>query len=589
MSYHYGSSSSSSSSSTPSSATQRTVNAQGLVAPDGYHYMPDGTLMSDIEHARMYGGSGTIESFNLDTTNIKASGEKRRFTVTGNGTFSLMIKNESDHHYNFNTNKFQAANTRLANVKLKNTYSGNISFPVAPTTTDVVNGAVTSGVKVVMDNNVATKMEVGDRVTGNAALNAAHVTVAALNPDGDNAKEFSMSEAIAIADDAVLIFTGSDQYDVFLFAENGTQHANYSEARFDDNSIDINSSIGSDSLLLRKVIYQTLDIRLTFSGGILSSVSTPAGFTSLSNNNRTIISAQIGASTGKIPFSFEIEAGSTHSFKVDRNPTMDDVGVRSTRTIGDYVQIEGEDISGSTAYRWSVDNVDGLTSGMIPVGTNITAGSLLSSYEEVITSMSGTITEQKYIKTRKEAVEKTGSPTLTRDTGTKALTTVQTGNVVFNKQQAAALASDEITIIGFGQDAIKSLTGWDIELTDMITTLTKPTSLVSSSTVGSTTVVVANADGVMDDVTTVSGINIDSSVAEPTVTTIGSYSGSTATLTLSSAQSLEAGETLTFNGAARKITISGNLRVISAGSSPAYWDGILGFDLEKFITATDES
>ncbi len=584
MSYHYGSSSSSS---TPSNARQTTVNAQGLVAPPGFHYMPDGTLMSDIEHARTYGG-GTIKTFDLDTTNIKASGEKRKFTVTGDGTFSLMIKNESNNYYNFTTNKFQTANTRLANVKLQNTYSGNISFPVAPTTTDVVNGAVTSGVKVVMDNNVATKMEVGDRVTGNAALNAANVTVVELSTDS-NAKKFSMSEAIAIADDAVLIFTGSDQYDVFLFAENGTQHANYSEARFDDNSIDINSSTGSDSLLLRKVIYQTLDIRLTFSGGILTNTSVPAGFSSLSNNNRTIISAQIGASTGKIPFSFEIEAGSTHSFKVDRNPTMSDVCIKSTRTIGNYVQIEGEDISGSTAYRWSVDNVDGLTSGMLPVGTNITAGSLLSSYEEVITSMSGTITEQKYIKTRKEAVEKTGSPTLTRDTGTKALTTVQTGNVVFNKQQAAALASDEITIVGFGQNGIKSLTGWDIELTDIITTLTKPTALVTTTTVNSTTVAISNADGIMSDVSTVSSINMNASAANPTVTNIASYSGSTATLTLSSAQSLEAGETLTFDGAARKITISGNLRVISAGSSPAHWDGILGFDLEKFITATDET
>ena len=584
MSYHYGSSSSSS---TPSSARQTTVNAQGQIAPAGYHYMPDGTLMSDIEHARAYGG-GTIKSFNLDTTNIKASGEKRKFTVTGDGTFSLMIKNESNNYYNFTTNKFQTANTRLANKKIKNTYRGNISFPAAPTTTDVVNGAVTSGVKVVMDNNVATKMEVGDRVTGNSALNAANVTVAALDPDGDNAKEFSMSEAIAIADDAVLIFTGSDQYDVFVFAENGTKQANYNEVRFDDNSIDINSSTGSDSLLLRKVIYQTLDIRLTFSGGI-SDGSTPTGFSGFSNSNQTIISAQIGASTGKIPFSFEIEGGSTHSFKVDRNPTMSDVFIKSTRTIGSFVAIEGEDVSGSTYYRWSIDNVDGLTTGMIPHGTNITAGSIVSSYEEVVTSLAGSELEQRITSVRKEAIEKTGAPTITRDAGTKAVTTVQTGNIVFNKQQAAALDSDEISIVGFGQAGIKSLTGWDIELTDMITTLTKPTSLVSSSTVSSTTVVVANADGIMDDITTVSGINIDSSVAEPTVTTIGSYSGSTATLTLSSAQSLEAGETLTFNGAARKITISGNLRVISAGSSPAHWDGILGFDLEKFITATDES
>ena len=584
MSYHYGSSSSSS---TPSSARQTTVNAQGQIAPAGYHYMPDGTLMSDIEHARAYGG-GTIKSFNLDTTNIKASGEKRKFTVTGDGTFSLMIKNESNNYYNFTTNKFQTANTRLANKKIKNTYRGNISFPAAPTTTDVVNGAVTSGVKVVMDNNVATKMEVGDRVTGNSALNAANVTVAALDPDGDNAKEFSMSEAIAIADDAVLIFTGSDQYDVFVFAENGTKQANYNEVRFDDNSIDINSSTGSDSLLLRKVIYQTLDIRLTFSGGI-SDGSTPTGFSGFSNSNQTIISAQIGSTTGKIPFSFEIEGGSTHSFKVDRNPTMSDVFIKSTRTIGSFVAIEGEDVSGSTYYRWSIDNVDGLTTGMIPHGTNITAGSIVSSYEEVVTSLAGSELEQRITSVRKEAIEKTGAPTITRDAGTKAVTTVQTGNIVFNKQQAAALDSDEISIVGFGQAGIKSLTGWDIELTDMITTLTKPTSLVSSSTVSSTTVVVANADGIMDDITTVSGINIDSSVAEPTVTTIGSYSGSTATLTLSSAQSLEAGETLTFNGAARKITISGNLRVISAGSSPAHWDGILGFDLEKFITATDES
>ena len=586
MSYHYGSSSSSSSSSTPSSARQTTVNAQGLVAPPGFHYMPDGTLMSDIEHARTYGG-GTIKTFDLDTTNIKASGEKRKFTVTGDGTFSLMIKNESNNYYNFTTNKFQTANTRLANKKIKNTYRGIISFPSAPTTTDVVNGAVNSGVKVVMDNNVATKMELGDRVTGNAALNAANVTVVELSTDS-NAKKFSMSEAIVIADDAVLTFTGSDQYDVFVFAENGTKQANYNEVRFDDNSIDINSSTGSDSLLLRKVIYQTLDMRLTFAGGIADG-SAPTGFSGFSNSNQTIISAQIGASTGKIPFSFEIEGGSTHSFKVDRNPTMSDVFIKSTRTIGVQVEIEGEDVSESTYYRWSIDNVDGLTAGMIPHGTNITTGSTVSSYEEVVTSLAGSELEQRITSVRKEAIEKTGAPTITRDAGTKAVTTVQTGNIVFNKQQAVDLRSDEISIVGFGQAGIKSLTGWDIELTDMITTLTKPTSLVSSSTVSSTTVVVANADGVMDDISTVSGINIDSSVAEPTVTTIASYTGSTATLTLSSAQSLEAGETLTFNGAARKITISGNLRVISAGSSPAHWDGILGFDLEKFITATDES
>ena len=592
MANGYGSSSGGSTSpiisTTQIGSTYTTVEDLKIAAPDGFHYMPDGTLMSDEKHKFLYRTNGVINNFNLKTSNIKVGGEKRPFSILGDGTFSLEVKNESGSYYNFVTHSFQTTQARLNHQTLKGSYNGYIQFPHAPQTEDIVNGAVNSGVKVVMDSDVATKMQVGDRVTGNAALDAANVTVVALDPDDDNDKEFSMSEAIVIANDAVLTFTGSDQYDVFLFAETGTKHRNYSEARFTDNSIDINSSTGSDSLLLRKVIYQTLDIQLTFAATV-SDGSSSAGLAGFSNSNQTIISAQIGASTGKIPFSFEIEAGSTHSFAVNRNPTMSDVFIKSNRTIGSFVAIEGEDVSESTYYRWSIDNLDGITAGMLATGTNITAGSKVSSYEEAITSLTGYQAEKKYIKVIKQGVEKIGAPTITRDANTKAVTTVQTGNIVFDKKQAAALDSDQIIISGFGQDGIKSLTGWDIELTDMIVTLTKPTSLVSSTTVNSTTVVVANADGVMDDVTTVSGFNIDSSVAEPTVTNIGSYTGSTATLTLSSAQSLEAGETLTFNGSARKITISGNVKVISAGSSPAYWNGVLGFALEKFIAATDES
>ena len=83
----------------------------------------------------------------------------------------------------------------------------------ASTTTDNVDGAVTSGVKVVMDNNVDTKMAVGDRITANDDGDASHflnrtvVTVAELNPDSDNVKEFSMSEAVALSDGLTLTFT----------------------------------------------------------------------------------------------------------------------------------------------------------------------------------------------------------------------------------------------------------------------------------------------------------------------------------------------------------------------------------------------
>jgi len=581
MSYHYGSSSSSS---TPSSATQRTVNAQGLVAPDGYHYMPDGTLMSDIEHARLYGSGGTIKSFDLNTANIKASGEKRTFTITGDGTFSLMIKNESDYYYNFNTNKFQATNTRLANKKINNTYSGNISFPSAPATTDTVDGAVSSATSVTMDTAVATKMEVGDRVTGTSALNAANITVASI----DSEKVFSLSSAATISDGVTLTFTGSDQYDIFLFAENGTKHANYNEVRFEDNAIDINSSTGSDSLLLRKVIYQTLDVRLTLSAISPNAETLFAGTSSTTQS----LTAQVGKNTGKIPFSIPVTAGATHSLKIDRTPTINDVLIFVTRTIGSApVAIEGEDVSESTYYRWPISNIDGLTAGMIIApDTNVTTGTVISSYEEVVTQMEGTREEKRITQVRVEPLDGLGvKPTLTRDTATKQLTTVQTGNIVFNKKQAAALADDVVKIYGYGPSAIKALSGWEIELSDIAVTLTKPTALVATTTINSTTVNIDNADGIMDDVSTVSSFNINSSAANPTVTNIGSYSGTTATLTLSAAQSLEAGETLTFDGAGRNITISGNIEVKKVGAVRSDWNGTLIFDLEKFITATNET
>ena len=40
---------------TSSNTGQGSSSAQRQPAPDGFHYMPDGTLMSDAEHARLYG------------------------------------------------------------------------------------------------------------------------------------------------------------------------------------------------------------------------------------------------------------------------------------------------------------------------------------------------------------------------------------------------------------------------------------------------------------------------------------------------------------------------------------------------------
>ena len=73
--------------------------------------------------------------------------------------------------------------------------------------TDTVNGAIAANTKIVMDANVANTMSVGDRVTSSEISALLTVTVAALNPDGDNVKEFSVSEAITISDGVTLSFS----------------------------------------------------------------------------------------------------------------------------------------------------------------------------------------------------------------------------------------------------------------------------------------------------------------------------------------------------------------------------------------------
>ena len=528
--------------------------------------------------------------------------------------------------------------------------------------------------------------------------------------------------------------------------------------RFEDGSIDINSTTGSDSLLIKKVIYQTLATSLIISAGTPNTVAvlTPGSIATKT------ITANVGSSVRKIPFEVAVTAGNTHSYKIDRTPTANDVFISATRTIGSAPSnIPGEDIypavsdtdtvdgdfSAGTAtkivmdnnvasnvvvgdkvtvattlltdtvdgtvssgvkvvmdnnvvtkmavgdgitcsssnavndsnfnkelitvvalnpdgdnakefsisranaivdgatltfipkcnretwtvaalnpdgdnvkefsitgeseglgildgttlsfsnrmnYSWPIDNVDGLTAGVKPTGdvwaANGTSGSVISPYEEILTEMEGTIQERTIVKKRVEAVDKLGvKPTIARNATTKLLTTTQTGNITFNKQQKFTLATRALIFSGYGIPVIKTLSGWDIEITDITIALTKPTAVTTAAVSASASVPIDNGDGVMDDVSTVSSINMSSTAVDPTVTNIASYSGTSATLTLSAAQTLEDGETLTFDGAGRIITISGNIEIKKVGEIASGWDRVLYFDLEKFVPATDES
>ena len=637
-----------------------------------------------------------IQNFILDTSDIKASGESRGFKVVGtNGAvFSLQVRNEDDYYYNFKTNLFQAANTKLESVAIDGSglYSGNIKFP-----------------KV----------------------------------------------------------TDADKYDIYLLAESNydTSHTNYKEARFDDNSININSSTGSNSNIVQKVIYQTLDVTITLAGYSPTGIVTGTAGTQVITTSRN-------AEIGLIPFSFIFTVTTLKSLKILKQPVSSDVLALVARTIGAApLQIEGEDIypavsdtdvvngdfgAGTTSkivmdnnvagkmvvgdrvttaeiddtidaeggvsigeydngvnivmdnnvatkmavgdrvtinstndlgvkahfdnnvfvvsalnpnsdnvkefhltrenanntfginggindgvrltfssklnrevftvaelnpdtdnakefsmfnasggvgnvgirdnaplrfsnqrnYRWPVD-IHGLASGMnLTAGDHFQTNPVIQGYLTQTTVLEGEPGEYKIDNVRVPALDAFGAtPVKTRNGTTNVETTTQDGFVTFSKPALTSFAGTTAKMFSYGTPEIKRLTGYDVELSDLAVALTEITTTTTSAPSAATTFNVASAVGIAENISTVSGIGIDASAVNPTVTTITNVGGATwdnsgaATLTLGVAQTLESGVTLTFPNAGTVATITGNIKVNRVGNENI----TLRFDLERFL------
>ena len=357
-------------------------------------------------------------------------------------------------------------------------------------TTDTVDGNVTSGVKVVMDNNVATKMAVGDRVTGNHDLDTGIVTVAALNPDGDNVKEFSLSEAIAIADGVTLTFNSElNRKEVTVVALN-------------PDTDNVKEFSMSDTIAL-------------FDGMTL-----------------TFTSAKY----------YRWSLNSSHSIhKISPGMRIVDADFSTTNTtIAPY--------KNTTTYTTEVHNDDG-------------------SIEEV----ENTVTNVSIL-----ALDPLGhKPTIVN-----GLVTQQLGYITLADQIVDASSANSMLFYAYGPDAIKTIHDTTIRLTDLKVALTAPTTTTTAAVSASTTIPVADREGTVQNVSTVSGIGIASGAVNPTVTS--ATADGSGNWTLGVAQTLESGVTLTVEGSSRVATITGNIEFVNVDDT----NFTLRFDVNKFLTAS---
>ena len=129
-------------------------------------------------------------------------------------------------------------------------------------------------------------------------------------------------------------------------------------------------------------------------------------------------------------------------------------------------------------------------------------------------------------------------------------------------------------------DKVSSLTdNTEIELTNISIALTKPTTITTEATSDHATIAVADREGVINNVSQVSGIGIDATVADPFLTTGGGLDGAGDWI-MDAVQTLESGITLTVENTSRVATITGQIALKSVNDASF----TLRFDLERLLT-----
>ena len=650
----------------------------GVKAPLGFHYMPDGKFMSDADHIAIYGYiEKKINGFNIDTSDINYQGETKSFSIIGDSgaVFSLEIFDNDGNYYNFTTKTWTSSVAKLNKVIIGDS---SYSVPVKFNSVEFVDSTCDyNNDPTIAHDDDDGKIQAGMSVTGTGI--PAGATVDSIT--SDTAFELSASTTGGAVTNGLLTFSKLKTYTVNLIAETvqniKTIHVPFIEAKNADNTVNLNASSGSNSHIITKILYQDIKKYLYLSciapSLYTASTDTIAGTTS--STNRIVIDSGDGSSdvalntnivkigdkvtTAGVAASVhalvtkinpdndntnEIEIGITDSvtnnevitftppfngitphstdsttgrhtisissqgsiqtafsitctalagrtFSIKRTPTVDDLCAFTTVTFGSSaLALLEEDVSSSTYFRWPVTNISNLALGMTldpartGTGVNTTTPSSISNY---LTSVTATeVVDGKYSKSIKDvSLQSTfvnGVDAYSNDVTAidrNGRITALAGNIIFDTKQADALKSDtNVRIFAHGAKQIKDLTGINVALSNMVVTPTQISTTTSGAVSGSATIGLAEV-GNVSTISTIRGIGISASVANPTVAGKAVATGA-GNITASAAQTLESGQTLYFDGASNIVTITGNITV----SNMAISDTTLYFDVEKFLT-----
>jgi hypothetical protein len=553
-----------------------TTNAQGQAAPSGYHYMPDGKLMRNADMQIK-----NISGFVLDTSDIEEAGEVRSLVIEGDdgAEFILEIKSGSTF-YNFTTNRFQAAASRLEKTIANGNYKGSITFPTVATDSQydiylyAVPGTMHSPYQEVRFGDGSLDI---NNSKGSTSLMMQKV-IYQYAPIDLTISGYSPNGTISGVDTDAVISTSrgkSSARTPFSYVFTAGVTSGYAvrvlkQPSSSDVLAFIEPVVGAAPVTLPgENIYPTV----TATGktnAVMSSTITVTMLATIEDLGLKIGDKVIQATGPFFANIVTVVAVSGGGLSANQFTASEAISVGSDVTLNFHNQMN---------YSWPVTNfADKIKAGMMALydGVNVTAGTVVGDYYDKVTTLEDTEEEKVIVKNKIQAVDtKAQKPTIVN-----GLVTVQPGDITFNKQQVLALAGDTLKIGGYGENEILRVSGWDIRFTDLKVTLTAPTTTTTLATT-TPTITVANTEGVINGVSRVKGIGINPALQNPLITGGGGTTGA-GNWVADAAQTLENGITLTIENTSRIATITGNIEIIKAGTASQ----TLRFDLEKFLSDT---
>ena len=586
----------------------------GIKAPNGFHYMPNGKLMSDADHVAMFGYiDQKINSININLKDIHTDGETRRFSIFGDeyAIFSLKIfdSNATPKYYNFYTETWSTEVTGLDKISLNKNYTGSIAFPAL---TEVPGGVMKYTINLIAETchnvrtihaNLVEVRNADNSININESKgSSSNVLTKILNQD--TVKTLKLSAiAPSLYEASSSTVDGATSSSNRIVIDGDATDKNIVQVGDKVTSTGVAASVHALVGIINPDGDNTNEIQISISdscsdGALIASTPPFNGMTPHDDDS------DAGSDSFSVPsgnsfkstFSVSLTPQSGRIFRVLRNPTVEDLCAYKTVTFGSAaLALEGEDVSASTYFRWPVDNIASLKAGMLldpartGTGANTTTPAFISDYrttkteQQIIENAYGNyINSETVDDVVVDAVDTYNNIVTTVDRNGR--TTAQAGNIIFDTKQADALKSDSgVRIFAHGPKNIETLTGVKVNIsnidvafagdgTNEAVSTTTSGAVSSSTTIGLTSV--TNVSKGMQ----VRGVGISASTANPTVVSKSASTGG-ANITVSAAQTLESGQTLFFDNGSGNVTIRGTIEV----SNMDIANVDLFFDVERFL------